>query len=68
MTTFAANRSTAAASTSEQLAQALYDAATDGSGQVRYVVGDDALAVMQMRKEMGEEALLGGLRQRFGLA
>ena len=68
MGTFAANRGTSAASTSEQLAQALYDAATDGSGQVRYVVGDDALAVMQMRKEMGEEALLGGLRQRFGLA
>ncbi len=68
MGTFAANRSTAAASTAEQLAQALYDAATDGTGQVRYVVGGDALAVMQTRKEIGEEALLGGIRQRFGLA
>ncbi|MBU6503788.1 MAG: SDR family oxidoreductase [Burkholderiaceae bacterium] len=67
MGTFQANRASAGA-TAEQLAQALYDAATDGSAQVRYVVGDDALAAMQMRKELGEEALLLGIRQRFGLA
>ncbi len=64
---FAANRASASAATPEQLAQALYSAATDGSAQVRYVIGDDALAVMQTRKELGEEALLGALRQRFGL-
>jgi len=64
---FAANR-TAGGATPERLAQALYDAATDGSAQVRYVVGDDALAVMQTRKEIGEEALLGAIRQRLGLA
>lgn len=64
---FAANRGTSNASTPEQLAQALYDAATDGSAQVRYVVGDDATALMQTRKDIGEEALLGALRQRFGL-
>ena len=64
---FAANR-TAGGATPERLAQALFDAATDGSAQVRYVVGDDALAVMQTRKEIGEEALLGAIRQRFGLA
>lgn len=67
MGAFAANRATGGA-TPEQLAQALYGAATDGNGQVRYVVGDDALAVMQARKELGEEAMIGGLRQRFGLA
>lgn len=67
MGTFQANRASAGA-TPEQLAQALYDAATDGNAQVRYVVGDDARAVMQMRKELGEEALLGAMRQRFGLA
>jgi len=64
---FAANRSSAGA-TPEHLGQALYDAATDGSAQVRYVIGDDALALMQTRKEIGEEALLVGIRQRFGLA
>lgn len=67
MAAFEANRSSAGA-TPERLAGALYDAATDGSTQVRYVVGDDALAVMQARKEIGEEALLGAIRQRFGLA
>jgi NAD(P)-dependent dehydrogenase (short-subunit alcohol dehydrogenase family) len=67
MGTFAANRASTGA-TPEQLAQALYGAATDGSAQVRYVVGDDALAIMQTRKEIGEEALLAGIRQRFGLA
>ncbi len=65
--TFQANRTTAGA-TPEQLAQALYLAATDGTTQVRYVVGDDALALMQVRKEIGEEALIGAMRQRFGLA
>lgn len=65
-TSFAANRGTSNA-TAEQLAQALYGAATDGTGQVRYVVGDYATALMQTRKEMGEEALMGAMRQRFGL-
>ena len=69
MGTFQANRGAGGSSSSpEQLAQALYDAATDGSAQVRYVVGDDARGAMQMRKDMGEEALLGAMRQRFGLA
>ena len=65
--TFNANRASDG-STPEQLAQAIYHAATDGSAQVRYVIGADALAVMQMRREIGEEALLAGIRQRFGLA
>lgn len=67
MAVFAANRGTSNASTAEQLAQALYAAATDGSGQVRYVVGEDAKALMQARKDIGEEALMGAMRQRFGL-
>lgn len=66
--TFAANRASGgAASSPEQLAQALYGAATDGSSQVRYVVGPDAQEVMRLRQQLGEEALLLGLRQRFGL-
>lgn len=66
---FQANRSAGGASSSpEQLAEALFDAATDGSAQVRYVTGADALATMQARKDLGEEALIAGIRQRFGLA
>ena len=67
LATFDANRGSAG-STAEQLADALFGAATDGSGQVRYVVGADAAALMQARKEIGEEALIGAIRQRFGLA
>ncbi len=67
--TFSANRESGGnASSPEALAQALLGAATDGSAQVRYVVGPDALQVMRLRQELGEEALLAGLRQRFGLA
>lgn len=65
---FQDNRDSGAGMTPEQLAQALYNAATDGSFQVRYVVGEDALALMQARRDLGEEALLATLRQRFGLA
>lgn len=69
MATFAANRASGgAASSPEALGEALYGAATDGSSQVRYVVGADALEVMRARQQLGEEALLAGLRQRFGLA
>ncbi|QEA12691.1 SDR family oxidoreductase [Comamonas flocculans] len=66
---FAANRAGGgAASTPEALARALYGAATDGSAQVRYVVGADAEEVLRARQQLGDEALLAGLRQRFGLA
>ncbi|HMN57815.1 MAG TPA: SDR family oxidoreductase [Ottowia sp.] len=65
---FGANRGAAGnAMTPEQLAQALYGAATDGSAQVLYVTGEDAQAVLKARHELGEEALLAGMRQRFGL-
>jgi pyruvate/2-oxoglutarate dehydrogenase complex dihydrolipoamide acyltransferase (E2) component len=70
MGAFAANRSSAGAGP-ERLARALHDAATDGSAQVRHVrhvIGDDATALMQARHEIGEEALLVALRQRFGPA
>ena len=67
MGVFAANRGTSNASAPEQLAQALCGAATDGSAQLRYVIGEGAKALMQARKEIGEEALMGAMRQRFGL-
>lgn len=65
---FEANRASGAVASPQQVAQALFGAATDGSPQVRYVVGDDALALLQLRRDLGEEALLGVIRQRAGLA
>ena len=64
---FQGNRGAGNAQSAEQLAQALYGAATDGSAQVLYVTGDDAHAILKMRQEVGDEALLAGVRQRFGL-
>lgn len=68
LATFQANRGAGNVLSAEQLAQALYGAATDGSAQVRYVLGDDAQMVMKTRQELGDDGLLMGLRQRFGLA
>ena len=65
---FQANRGAGNAQSAEQLAEALYGAATDGSAQVLYVTGDDAHAILKMRQELGDEALLAGVRQRFGLS
>jgi NAD(P)-dependent dehydrogenase (short-subunit alcohol dehydrogenase family) len=44
------------ASTPEQIAQVVYEAATDGKDQVRYVAGVDAKALYTRRLEIGSEA------------
>ncbi len=44
------------ASTPEQIAQVVYEAATDGKDQVRYVAGADANALYARRLEIGSEA------------
>lgn len=64
---FQANRAAGNALSAGELADALYGAATDGSAQVLYVTGEDAKGILKMRQEIGDEALLAGVRQRFGL-
>jgi NAD(P)-dependent dehydrogenase (short-subunit alcohol dehydrogenase family) len=44
------------ASTAEQIADVVYEAATDGKDQVRYVAGNDATAMYTRRLEIGTEA------------
>lgn len=44
------------ASTAEQIAEVVYEAATDGKDQVRYVAGADAKALYARRLEIGNEA------------
>ena len=44
------------ASTAEQIAGVVYEAATDGKDQVRYVAGPDANALYARRLEVGNEA------------
>jgi len=52
-------------STPEQIAEVVYEAATDGKDQLRYVAGEDAKAAYATRLELGDEAFRKAMRQRF---
>lgn len=49
----------------EDVAQIIFDAATDGKDQLRYVAGKDAIALYQERIEIGPEAQVSRLRAQF---
>lgn len=53
------------ASTPEQIAAIVYEAATDGKDQVRYVAGADANALYARRLEIGNEAFRQEIRDQF---
>lgn len=44
-------------STAEQIAAVVYEAATDGKAQLRYVAGADANALYERRLEIGQDAM-----------
>ena len=52
-------------STPEQIAEVVYEAATDGKDQLRYVAGPDAKATYAARLQLGDEAFRKALRQQF---
>ncbi len=52
-------------STPEQISEVVYEAATDGKDQLRYVAGADAKATYATRLELGDEAFRKTMRQRF---
>jgi NAD(P)-dependent dehydrogenase (short-subunit alcohol dehydrogenase family) len=52
-------------STPEQIAEVVYEAATDGKDQLRYVAGADAKATYATRLELGDEVFRKTMRQRF---
>ena len=52
-------------STPEQIAEVVYEAATDGKDQLRYVAGSDAKATYAMRLQVGDEAFRKAIGQRF---
>lgn len=54
-----------AASTPEQIAAVVYEAATDGKKQLRYVAGEDAKALYAQRLELGDEAFREQLGKQF---
>jgi len=52
-------------SSPEQIAEVVYQAATDGKDQLRYVAGEDAKATYAMRLQMGDEAFRKVISQQF---
>jgi hypothetical protein len=48
-----------------QIAEVVYEAATDGKDQLRYVAGADAKATYAMRRQMGDEAFRKAINQQF---
>lgn len=52
-------------STAEYLAEGIYEAATDGKHQLRYLIGNDAVQTYEMRKEHGDDAFVAGMKQRM---
>jgi NAD(P)-dependent dehydrogenase (short-subunit alcohol dehydrogenase family) len=58
-------RQMATYSSSDQIAEVVYEAATDGKDQLRYVAGEDAKATYAMRLKVGDEAFRKGMAQQF---
>jgi NAD(P)-dependent dehydrogenase (short-subunit alcohol dehydrogenase family) len=52
-------------STPEQIAEVVYEAATDGKDQLRYVAGADARATYATRLQIGDEAFRKAIAQQF---
>jgi short-subunit dehydrogenase len=52
-------------SSAEQVADVVFDAATDRSPRLRYVVGADIAELVKIRREMGEDHYLGLMRSQF---
>ena len=52
-------------SSPEQIAEVVYEAATDGKENLRYVAGNDAKALYAQRLTVGDEAFREGIRASF---
>jgi NAD(P)-dependent dehydrogenase (short-subunit alcohol dehydrogenase family) len=55
----------AAYSTPDQIAEVVYEAATDGKDQLRYVAGQDAKASYAARLQLGDEGFRKAMDRRF---
>ncbi|MBW6420970.1 SDR family oxidoreductase [Rhizobium sp. XQZ8] len=55
------------ASEPEQIAQVIYSATTDGTGQLRYAAGADAVQVLGQRAAVDDATFFAGMRSQFGL-
>jgi hypothetical protein len=48
-----------------EVAEVVYEAATDGKDKLRYIAGNDAKAIYAMRLRLGEEAFRKAMAQQF---
>lgn len=62
---FAAIDNMKSASTAEQIAEVVYESATDGKDQIRYVAGEDAKALYARRLEIGNEEFRKEIKKQF---
>lgn len=63
-TLFAGLRAARAAATSEDVAEVIFTAATDGSDQLRYVATDDIKPLVAARRETSEKEYMAFMRSR----
>jgi len=59
------NEMMSAAISAAELAEAVYEAATDGKDQIRYIVGNDSKAMYARRLELGPEDFRKEIRYQF---
>ena len=52
-------------STPEFQAAGIYEAATDGKQQMRYLIGEDAEQTYAMREQVGDDAFIAGMKDRM---
>ena len=52
-------------STAEQIAEIVYEAATDGKSKLRYPAGEDAKQYYEQRKVVGDEEFRKGIKNIF---
>jgi short-subunit dehydrogenase len=55
------------ASSAGVIANVIYEAATDGSSQLRYTAGEDAKVFITNRRQLDDEVFIGGIKTQFGL-
>ena len=55
------------ASSPELVAEVIYQAATDGASQLRYIAGDDAKMIIDTRAKISQEDYYSMIRKRLGL-
>lgn len=55
------------ASPASVVAEVIYEAATDGTGKIRYTAGEDAKAIIANRTQADDATFIGGMKAQFGL-